>query len=149
MDNKKTNMGGMSIGITTIVVIFALLSLTIFAVLSISTSAQEQKLAEKYATSVSEYWLADYRCSETAELFCELWESGADETLMTLAAEECSAQLTFEGGAVDIAFFEEISNGSGISVKLRLDENLTILEWKTVTDYVWSPDDKLNVWMGD
>ena len=89
MDKKqRTGSARFNIGIASIICIFAVLGLTIFAVLSVSTARAEANLAEKYADSVTDYYAADRRCSDIACRFGALWASGADAQALQALAEE-------------------------------------------------------------
>ena len=54
MKNEKKAPRGVTIGITSIVVLFVVIAMTIFAVLTLSTVAQEKKLADKYSVGTAQ-----------------------------------------------------------------------------------------------
>ena len=62
--DKQAGMGA-QIGSASIVMIFAVLCLTIFAVLSFQTASHEQRLAQKTADAARAYYRADSIAEET------------------------------------------------------------------------------------
>lgn len=106
MEEKK----GLSInvGASSIILILLVLSLSIFAALSIKASNNEYKLAGKTAQSVQEYYEADARALE----------------------------LLGEEGAMDGTIFYEVPVNENaviqVSAEVDLDGSYTIHKWKLV-----------------
>ena len=69
--DKQAGMGA-QIGSASIVMIFAVLCLTIFAVLSFQTASHEQRLAQKTADAARAYYRADSIAEETYGRICAL-----------------------------------------------------------------------------
>lgn len=144
----KSNRG-VSVGITSIVTVFAVLCLTIFAVLTASTAAQEKKLAEKYAQAVSEYWTCDAACADTANALGALWESGADADELRAAAEGMGAQVTVRGDDLLVSYSVAENQVSRMDVQLRIGAAFTVEQWQLTSDDAdWTPDQSLPVWKG-
>lgn len=148
MNKRSIAPEGMTLGISTVAVIFVILGLTIFAVLSLSTASREKKLSEKYADSVTRYWAADEACTQTALDFRALWAEGGSAADLARLAAQTGAGLSREGENTVISYTRTISDYSHLSVRLSLGEDFNILEWKTVADGDWQPDDTLNLWQG-
>ncbi|MEG2215281.1 MAG: hypothetical protein RRY09_06645 [Oscillospiraceae bacterium] len=140
---------GINIGITSVVVMFVAIALTIFAALTVSTASQEKKLAEKFAVSVTDYWRADAECAELANAFGALHESSADlQAAERLAAAE-GAVCRSEGEDRIISFSRDISENAVLRVTLRIGEAFKIEEWRMAAeDSDWSPDTSIPVWQG-
>lgn len=144
MDSKRQ---GFSVGITSIAVIFTVVCLTIFAVLSVSTAAQEKDLAEKYAESVSEYWAADARCTEIVNELGKLWEEGAGSSaiLETAAAEGIE---TYEDGNVIYVYFEEpVNDSNSIAVSLEISDEFRVTGWQEIYTGDWDADMGLDLFI--
>lgn len=148
MDNGKSYRG-ITMGLASMVVIFVVISLTIFAALSVSTAAQEKRLAEKYAGAVSAYWAADAECAQLANAFGAAWAGPDGEAAVEKLAAASGAELTREGGDLLVAYDRPVSDVSALEVTLRLGARFRIEKWRTVsTDENWAPDDTLPVWQG-
>ncbi len=144
MDSKRQ---GFSVGITSIAVIFTVVCLTIFAVLSVSTAAQEKDLAEKYAESVSEYWAADAKCTEIVNELGKLWEEGAGSSaiLETAAAEGIE---TYEDGNVIYVYFEEpVNDSNSIAVSLEIGDEFRVTGWQEIYTGDWDADMGLDLFI--
>lgn len=147
MDNRGYK--GINIGLASIVVIFVVIALTIFAALSVSTARQEKNLAEKYADSVADYWAADAECAALANAFGTLWENAGSEAEIEELAADTEAEVTREDGDLIVSYGKPVSNVSSLHVRLRLGEEFRIEEWRMVTtDENWTPDNSLPVWQG-
>lgn len=152
MDNKKRTPPKLTVGITTIVVVFAVLCLTIFAILSVSTADSEYRLAKKYSESVTAYYIADSACADIAESFRELWESGGDFKTLSVLASSLGVQcVQAEGGSAPavISYSRDIDSTRALYVQLHIGESFDIKQWQTTQTSEWTPDDSLPVWTGD
>lgn len=72
ISTKKTGIGTVNAGGAIIIIIFVVLCLTIFGLLSFTTSFADKKLADKNMQSVSRYYKAD---SEAEEILAMLYDS--------------------------------------------------------------------------
>lgn len=150
MNNKRAGGARFNIGIASIICIFAVLGLTIFAVLSVSTASAESRLAEKYAASVQDYYAADLACSDIADRFGALWSSGASDAEYAALAQETGAELTRAGAApLLVSYSVPIDETQALSVTLRLGERFSIVRWQTENTGDWVPDDSLDLWLGN
>lgn len=134
-----------NIGSASIVVVFCVLCLTIFAVLSLITANSEAKLADKSAEAVSAYYAADYVCSEKACAIAEAAKLGtAEDTAAALGAEVCP-----DGNALLITYSEEISPTQALFVSLSVENGeMQVLQWQACDTDVWTFDDTIEVWDG-
>ena len=146
---NKTRSRGVNMGISSILVMFVVIAMTIFAALSLSTAVQEKRLAEKYAASVSDYWDMDGRCTDIASAFYTAWEQGADAAALDAIAAEYGVTLSVSGGDTLANCLVESSGSTGIELSLRLGTEFTIEKWRFLsTDTEWAPDTNLPVWQG-
>lgn len=62
---QKNSSPGMSVGSSSILSIFVILTLTTFAMLTLLTANADYKLSKKVATSTQEYYIADALAAQT------------------------------------------------------------------------------------
>lgn len=120
------------VGASSLLVIFAVLCLTVFALLSISTVRADQRLSDHAAEAVEEYYTAD--CA-------------AEEILARLRAGERPEGVGEEKGVYTYA--RPISDTQTLVVEVAVDgAQYTILRWQAVSAADWKADDTLPVWSG-
>lgn len=125
---ERRAVRGMTVGSASMVMIFAVLALTVFAVLTLVTARSELALSEKSAQAVREYYEAD--CI-AAEMYNEFLMDG------------------LPGGAERYSFTVPMGSSRELCVTLCADEfgGPNVLEWRTVPAGEWMPDDSLDVWI--
>ena len=144
MDKRKSAQRGMNVGLLTIVVLFTVLCLTIFAVLCLSTALSEEKLAAAYARSVENYYAADLQAQEIAQQFVGLEAEEAQTLAEALELE--SARL--EAG-LEICYSVPVDEVQELYVALLLtDSGLQRSCWQLVESAEWEPDYGQNIWDG-
>ncbi len=133
--NDKKRMGMPATGGSSLLVIFAVLALTVFAILSISTVTADQKLADKSAASVEAYYEADCQ----AEM---------------ILAEIRSGKLP-EGVKRDGNLYSykcPVTDALNLEVEVLVEEEeyeYEVLRWQMVSAADWQNDDSLPVWDGE
>ena len=131
--NDKKRMAMPAAGGSALLVIFAVLALTIFAVLSISTVTADRKLADKTAASVTAYYEADCQ----AEMILAEIRSGAVP----------------EGVKRDGSLYSDscpVTDTLNLEVEVRVSgQDYEILRWQTVSSAEWQNDESLPVWDGE
>lgn len=121
-----------AVGGSSLLVIFAALCLTIFALLGLGTVQADERLSRTSAEAIQGYYAAD----------CQ-----AEEILARLRAGQQVKGVTVEDGMC--VYNCPISDTQTLSVRVRLEEDgYTILHWKAVSTADWVPDDSLNLWDG-
>lgn len=128
-DNKR----GMSVGVISLLVIFSVLCLAIFSVLSLSTALNERNLAERSAKATSDYYAAELRC---AEIVAQLRSGDSPEGIPIM-----------EGGGL-LSFSQPIDAAQILQVQLDAD-TLEITCWRVIYTADWSPDTGISVWDGE
>ncbi len=132
MDKKRTTFPAV-VGGSSLLVIFAVLCLTVFALLSISTVRANQKLGDNSRQAVEGYYEAD--CM-------------AEQILARLRAGE-SVEAVQENDGV-YSYTCAISDTQTLAVEVALDgTDYTILRWQAVSTANWQADDTLPVWSGE
>lgn len=128
LERSEAAVGGASL-----LVIFSILCLTIFALLSLTSVRANERLSKKSAETVSSYYAAD----------CE-----AQKTLSLIRAGEIPDGVIRDG---DIYSYDcTISDAQAIKVEVVLhDGEYSIVRWETVPIGEWEPDDSYHVWDGE
>ena len=140
--NKKERFSPPAVGGVSLLVVFAVLCLTIFALLGLATVQADSRLADASAKNVADYYAAD----------CE-----AQVILARLRAGEVPEGVT-ESNGVDF-YTGPVGETQKIEVEISLDgQNYDILRWQLVPAWTqgeegtesWEDleDDGLNLWDG-
>ena len=121
-----------AVGGSSLLVIFTVLCLAVFALLGLGTAQASQRLTDAAADSVAAYYEADAQ----AELILARLRSGEDV-----------AGVTWDG---DLCYYTcPVSERQVLAVTVRLqDDEYEILRWQTVSTTVWEADDSMEVWDG-
>lgn len=128
---KQETFSPAAVGGSSLLVIFAVLCLTVFALLSLSSVQAERRLADAATRAVVDYYEADLWAEEIfARLRC-------GETIEGL--EETNGKYAFE---------VPISGRQLLAVELmQREDDWVVLRWQAVT-VEGALDDSLNVWKG-
>ncbi len=119
-------------GGSALLVIFAVLCLTVFALLGLATVQADVRLADASAQAVSDYYAADRE---------------AEAILAGLRAGRVPAQVQVRGDTY--LYTCPISDGQALEVEVRVDgTDYTVLRWQAVSTADWEADEQLDVWDG-
>ena len=120
-------------GVSSLLIIFSVLCLTVFAILSVSTASAGSRLSEKAAQSVTDYYAADSR---------------AEKTIAALRSGEIPEGVSADG---DIYSFTcPASDTLELQVKVRISgTDYEVLQWQMVSTAGWQNDESLNLWDGN
>ena len=130
--SKKKQLSPPVVGASSLLVIFAVLYLTVFALLSISTVRADGRLGDKVQSAVTGYYQADCR---------------AEEILARLRSGEIPEGVTVENGIYTYAC--PISDTQVLAVQVTITESsYRILRWQTMSTVRWEADDRIPVWDG-
>ena len=148
MSNK--NSTGVSVGSISLLVIFLVLCMSIFSVLSLTTAKAELRLAEMSARVITGYYDADLACMEKMERLQEMLNQGATSSDVVREAELLGGTATLADGAVRIEYSHHIIPGQDLQAVLEMaNGKISILSWKAIDVGDWEPDETLNLWTGD
>ena len=132
MDEKRKG-GFPLVGVSSLLVIFAVLCLTVFALLSVSTVRADRALSEKSAAAAEGYYRADY---------------AAEVTLARLRAGERPEGVKESNGIC--CYTHPISETQTLVVEVKVEGNdYEILRWQAVSTADWQASDQLPVWSGE
>ena len=128
---KQETFSPAAVGGSSLLVIFAVLCLTVFALLSLSSVQAERRLADAATQSVVDYYKADLRAEE---IFARLRDGE-----QIAGIEENDGKYQFE---------VPISGRQTLAVVLsRQGDTWAVLRWQTVT-VEEALNESLNVWKG-
>ena len=135
-----------AVGGISLLVVFAVLCLTVFALLSLATVQADGRLGDASARAVEDYYAAD--CTAQAVLaWLRTGERG------DAVPEDLTVSTTFAdyGGRFEEvrAFTVPISDTQELQVEVRVDgADYEILRWQAVPTGGWDLDGGLDVWDG-
>lgn len=151
---------GMSVGSATLVMVFSVLCLTVFAVLSVVTVGSAWTLAEKSADAVTNYYTADCIAVEYLNEITQNYQQNGSLELPT----DCEGLVERGGGQWWICYWVPIDEQQLLSVQLTAYDNqsdILVEHWQveysgswtadqtiTIWDGTWSDDETLTVWDG-
>ena len=132
--DKRERTGPMTVGASSLLVIFAVLCLTVFALLSVSTVQADRRLSDKAADAVADYYAAD----------CQ-----AEEIFAQLRQGEVPLEVTVSGSVY--AYTCAISENQDLQVEVeRTETGWKVLRWQAVSVTQWSEEDRpMEVWDGE
>lgn len=141
---KKAAGGGISVGSSSILVIFVVLALTAFAALSLTTAGSDLRLTRRVARATQEFYAAD---AQAVELTSELREARAG-----LRPEQFPAEAQRLGWSVNGMFLERsIPIEGDQTLEITVDYSQTpmrITRWQVVNEADWQEQDSFTLWDG-
>jgi len=138
------NRSGMGVGSASIILIFAVLCLTIFTLISYTSANVDKAMSDISVEIIQSYYEAD----TFAEcILAEILDS--DVTPDTVLGRDIDSEWDFD--IERIKFSCPVSESKSLCVELTIDSVGTheILMWKLLDISEWEADDRLNVWLGD
>ncbi len=121
-------------GASSLLVIFSVLCLTVFSLLSLSTVSADHRIAEENFKAVESYYEADYEANRIlASLRAGEMPDGVSVDEEGTCSYNCSISDT------QILVVEVSINGSEYEIQ----------RWQAVSTYEWQPDTALPVWQAD
>jgi len=113
-------------------VIFAVLCLTVFAMLTLSTQKADQRLSDASAQAVKNYYAAD---SKAEKVLSDIRNGITDES------------VTEKNGVYSYAC--QIDDTQSLEVEISKNgDKYEILKWQAVSTTQWNADQTLNVYKG-
>ncbi len=135
MEPRKriTASSGWMLGGGSLLMIFAVLCLTIFALLSLNTAAAGARLSARSAEAVTAYYQA---------------ETKAHQILTAIRQGELPEEVTKEG--TTYRYICPISDTAELAVTVQVEKSAyKILQWQSRPAQVWEADTKIEVWGGE
>ncbi len=157
MDKRnKQGFKGIGIGYVSIMMVFAVICLTILAVLSFQAADSSNILTERNSQFTHEYYVADTKAKEILmqldNAALEASDSGFfDDTFTELAQSIEGVSVSPTAGGFSARYSVQLNERLSLSVNVRFSDLLSnrfeILEWKTIS--ADSNSSGLNVWDGE
>ena len=134
-NNKKQKFAPPVLGGSSLIVIFAVLCLTVFALLSLSTVRADARLADSATDAVRGYYQAELE---------------AQRILSQLRCGELPAQVE-EGmdGSYNYSCPISQTQQLTVSVLMDMDGSYQILRWQANPTQQWTADESMDVWDGE
>lgn len=137
-ERGQTGAMGVSVGNASIVMVFAVVCLTLLAVMALLTSNREWKMAQHAAQSVTDYYAADTLAVEIYDEIC---------TGQTGAASARAVALTIDSESA--SFLVAIDEGQSLAVQLQNGtDGWQVLRWQVQRNEQPLNEGTLNVWDG-
>lgn len=137
---KKERFSPPAIGGSSLLTVFAVLALTVFALLSLSTVRADVRLADSAARAVTDYYAADCRAQEILARLRN-GEKPEDVELVTMLTES---------GGIDYYYTVPISDTQELQVEVLLDgAEWEVLRWQAASSVEWMGSDTFIVWDGE
>ena len=130
MDKRKQEMHMNLVGGSSLMVIFIVLCLIVFALLGLSTVQADKRLQDISIEAVEKYYAAD---------------SQAEQILARLRGGEIPEGVTSRDGIY--SYQCPMSQTQTLQVRVRASD-WKVLTWKLVSTVEWEPEDSLTVWDG-
>lgn len=132
---KRTVGGGMGIGSASIVMIFVVLCLTAFGVLTFSLARSQLSLTKKSAQAATAYYGADGEATRLlGQLDAVLANSGAQEAVSAIQGLSGVTEVAAGDGAftVKASFTVEGEQSLQVEVRLLFDGSYQVTRWQVV-----------------
>jgi hypothetical protein len=129
---------GLNIGSASIIMLFAVLSLTVLAALSLLSANSQYALARRSADAVSDYYAADYEAAGIYERIA--------------SGDHTGVNVSEEAGVTYYRYSVEMASGNSLDVVLTAEGEgrPAVVSWQIADSGDWEADDvPLNVWQGD
>lgn len=132
--NRRNSHGQQpTVGGSSLIVTFAVLCLTVFALLGLSTVRADQRLADIGTESVVNYYEAELQ---------------AETILAELRSGEIPEGVSKNGDIY--SYICPVSDTLALQVEVRIQGSAwEIICWRTVATIEWTESDSLNVWTGN
>ncbi|MBE6021336.1 MAG: hypothetical protein E7228_06335 [Clostridiales bacterium] len=128
-NSDKSNSRSMPVtGISSLIVIFAVLCLTLLSVLAISTVKADERLEERSALAVKEFYEA---------------EAEAEKILAEIRQKDIPGDKVYNYGW-------RINETQILEVEVKVSgTEYEIIKWQAVSDGEWDADESIKVWDGE
>jgi len=138
-------MTGGGVGSASIVLVFVVLGLTIFALISLIPALTEQTLIYREITMVQSYYSAD---ALAEEILAEILR--APQIPSTVNNINITSNWSWDLLALVVSFATPISDTKVLYVSVAIEDNhYQILSWQMEDSRLWEEDNTVNVWTGD
>ncbi len=147
-DKRQTKASVPVVGGSSLLVIFAVLCLTVFALLTLSTVQADLRLADLSAQAVSGYYQADVQAQTILARLRRGDDPGDTAFDVEIVGDE-QTPAALDRSYLIYSYTCPISETQELSVSVRMDDDrYTILRWQAVSTLDWQADENIEVWDG-
>ena len=139
MNEEKRKFSPPAVGGSSLLVIFAVLCLTIFALLSMSTVQADGRLSDAAARAVAGYYEAD---TQAEAILAQLRSGTVPEGVEVMGSGMLTANYTCPISDTQALQVQVVFNGP-------LGDDYTITRWQAVSTTDWEADSGIHVWDGE
>lgn len=130
---KQTAQSAPIVGGSSLLVVFTVLCLTVFALLALSTAQSNGRLSTAGEDTVTAYYRADYL---------------AEQILADLRAGHVPEGVTAEDSTY--SYYCQIDDSQMLSVQVEVTgSDYRILRWQEISTIDWKADESITVWDGE
>lgn len=142
-EKKKEGFSPPALGGSSLLVVFAVLALTVFALLSLSTVRADVGLGDSAAQAVKDYYAADGKAQEVLALLRN-GQAPEDIEVKEIVAEYPDRIVK------TCSYVVPISDTQELQVDVELDgSQYTVLRWQAAPCGEWNADFSLDLWDGE
>lgn len=152
---EKTRKIAMGVGYVSVMLIFAVICLTIFAVMSYKAAMSTDTFNDRSGEFLKQYYAADSKAKETLSKLDDAMQTARGSMFFEEEFEEAAAAL--DGVSIkkspsgfSASFDVPINDRQTLAVSLRFDNNgkYTIEQWQNIDKGFDDTESHLNVWDG-
>ena len=146
---KKHSIGFSGAGISSLIIVFTVLALVIFTMLTLLTVRQDLELSRKTAEAQTEFYAADAAATERLGKLNMLAEENPNGDLLAFVAQNEGYTVNMDDGRLIIGWSEDISDKSRLECEAEYtDGSLEIIKWQTVQNDSYVNEGSLPIWDG-
>lgn len=144
-EKKREGFAPPALGGSSLLVVFAVLALTVFALLSLSTVRADVRLGDATEKMVSGYYAADVKAQEILAKLRTGAPLPEDVEFETTISDYPDHSETIFSYSIPISDTQELQ----VELSRSPDGTWTVLRWQSVPTGNWTYDDSLGLWDGD
>lgn len=145
MERQKSTSGGISVGSSSILVIFVVLALTAFAALSLTTAGSDLRLTQRVARATQEYYAADGKAVEAANELRRAYELSRREQFPEKAQ---ALGWTINGMFANLTI--PMQDNTTLEVTADFSKlPISFTRWQVVNEADWVEQDSFALWGGE
>ena len=144
-EKKREGFAPPALGGSSLLVVFAVLALTVFALLSLSTVRADVRLGDATEKMVSGYYAADVKAQEILAKLRTGAPLPEDVEFEATISDYPDHSETIFSYAVPISDTQELQ----VEVLVKPDGSYQVRRWQAAAVGDWTFDDSLDLWDGD
>lgn len=139
------NRGGIGVGSASILLIFTVLCLAVFAMISFSTASTDRAMTDSWEKTVQEYYDADLLAEQ---ILSEIL--AADKMPGAVLGIDLVTEADSQAKAVTVTYYVPVSEAKQLCVRVSLSERTyEVLEWRVLNTGEWDAGGGMTIWLGD